>query len=614
MFKTSARPRSRRTNGSPIACLAALFASLCSAIGWCSSGPEVLSPLKPVVDPSGEHLYLTCATAPGIVVVDAGTAEVARVLSLPAPASGLAFSPEGERLYATCGEPVGRVLVLDPASGELIAEHRIGSAPCSPQVSPDGRTLWICDRFDHSVRAMDTADGSERARIGAAREPVAGALTPDGELLLVANLLPAGSSDGDYVSAEVTAIATAEGRVAARIRLPNGSTGLRDLCVSPDGQYAFATHILARYHLPTTQLERGWMNTNALSIIDVERRELLNTILLDDVDRGAANPWGVAVDAEGARLLVAHAGSHELSVIDLAGVLEVLLGMEEAVAAEVPNDLSFLARLRRRIATTGRGPRGLAVVAGRAFAAEYFSDSLGVIDLDPEAYRPASSIPLGAAEVTPSLARRGEMLFHDASLCFQQWQSCSSCHPDGRVDGLNWDLLNDGIGNPKNTKSLLLAHSTPPAMSTGARDTAEVAVRSGIRHIQFSVRPEEDAVAIDAYLRAMQPTRRGGGDDAAVRRGGEVFEKAGCAVCHPPPLYTDLKQYDLGLGAGLDREQAFDTPTLIEAWRTGPWLHDGRSSSLREVLTVHNPEGRHGSTAELGEAELDDLVAFLRSL
>ena len=85
-------------------------------------------------------------------------------------------------------------------------------------------------------------------------------------------------------------------------------------------------------------------------------------------------------------------------------------------------------------------------------------------------------------------------------------------------------------------------------------------------------------------------------------------------MCHPPPLYTDLKQYDLGLGAGLDREQAFDTPTLIEAWRTGPWLHDGRSSSLREVLTVHNPEGRHGSTAELGEAELDDLVAFLRSL
>ena len=52
--------------------------------------------------------------------------------------------------------------------------------------------------------------------------------------------------------------------------------------ISPDGKYVYATHILARYQMPTTQLERGWMNTNALSIIDVEARKLLNTVLLDD--------------------------------------------------------------------------------------------------------------------------------------------------------------------------------------------------------------------------------------------------------------------------------------------------------------------------------------------
>ncbi|MHC4147198.1 MAG: cell surface protein, partial [Planctomycetota bacterium] len=79
--------------------------------------------------------------------------------------------------------------------------------------------------------------------------------------------------------------------------------------------------------------------------------------------------------------------------------------------------------------------------------------------------------------------RRGEMLFNDALLCFQSWQSCASCHPsDARVDALNWDLLNDGLGNPKNTKSLLLSHETPPAMITGIRENAEIAVRAGFRH------------------------------------------------------------------------------------------------------------------------------------
>ena len=61
------------------------------------------------------------------------------------------------------------------------------------------------------------------------------------------------------------------------------------------------------------------------------------------------------------------------------------------------------------------------------------------------------------------------MLFNDAEICFQHWQSCASCHPDARVDGLNWDLMNDGLGNPKNTRSMLLVHQGGPAMSLGVR-------------------------------------------------------------------------------------------------------------------------------------------------
>jgi cytochrome c peroxidase len=134
------------------------------------------------------------------------------------------------------------------------------------------------------------------------------------------------------------------------------------------------------------------------------------------------------------------------------------------------------------------------------------------------------------------------MLFHDGRVCLQGWQSCASCHPEGRADGLNWDLLNDGEGNPKNTKSILLSHQTPPAMALGVHPTAEAAVRSGIKHILMSERPEAEAAAIDAWLRSLKPLPSpflvNGRLSPAAERGRRLFESdhVGCAKCHADPL------------------------------------------------------------------------------
>ena len=70
--------------------------------------------------------------------------------------------------------------------------------------------------------------------------------------------------------------------------------------------------------MPTTQVERGWMNTNAMTIIDVTTMKVLNTVLLDDTELGAANPWGVACTADGKYICVAHSGTHELSEFALS--------------------------------------------------------------------------------------------------------------------------------------------------------------------------------------------------------------------------------------------------------------------------------------------------------
>jgi len=224
-------------------------------------------------------------------------------------------------------------------------------------------------------------------------------------------------------------------------------------------------------------------------------------------------------------------------------------------------------------------------------------------------------------DLSVGIRREGERLFHDATIRHRSWQSCASYRPDGRADGLSWDLLNDGIGNAKNTKSLLWSHRTPPAMSHGVRGTAEKAVRSGLRNILFALRPETEAAAIDEYLKDLRPVPSpylaGGEPSESAQRGRRLFEAAavGCATCHPGPLFTDLKAYAVGTANHQDRPgQKFDTPTLVECWRTAPYLHDGSAVTMREVLATSNEGDRHGRMSHLTRQQLDDLAAYVLSL
>jgi mono/diheme cytochrome c family protein len=407
-------------------------------------------------------------------------------------------------------------------------------------------------------------------------------------------------------------IDTAPRTVVQQIPLPPGSHSLRGLCVSATarGVRVYVTHVLSRYYAPTTQLTRGWMNTAALSVIDATTGALLNTVLLDDLDLGAANPWGVAASADGVWICVAHAGTHEISAIDQGALLEQL---QTSGTADTPQDLTFLRDARRRLPLRGAGPRGVAVVGNRAYAAEYFSGTVGVVELAPGNEQGAEEIVVGWRKPM-DLRRQGEGNYHDARLCLQQWQSCASCHPDARADGLNWDLLNDGFGNPKNTKGHVASWLTPPVMATGIRKDARTAVRSGLKYIGFVNAPEAQAAAIDEYLRLLpatpSPRLVGGALSAAAVRGQAVFQSVGCAGCHSGPQFTDLQKHDVGTGLGREAGWLFDTPTLIEAWRTAPYLHDGRAPTVREVIVTVQAARVAGLTTE----QIDDLVEYVLSL
>jgi len=603
-------------------------------------GQNYLGPIDVVASADGKSLFVVNADAKQIAVVDPAGGKVSKSIAMPAQPTGLVLSPDGATLYVTCAAPQGSVCVVDVKAGKVASTIPAGHWAIGPAVSPDGKKLYVCNRFNDNVSVIDLATKKEIAKVPAVREPFAAAITPDGKTVFVINHLPIDPADGYDVSARITVIDAATNK-ATEIKLPNGSTGMRGICVSPDGKYAYATHILARYQMPTTQLERGWMNTNALSVIDTENKALINTVLLDDVDLGAASPWGVVCTADGAKILVTHASTHELSVIDSAALLDKLAkmpddpedgrGYSSGTKSGVPNDLSFLVDIRRRIYLQGggpygmlgvkklpiNGPRGLAVVGAKTYLTCYFTDTLAVVDLESKAGHPVTTIALGPAPKL-TVQRRGEMLFNDAYICFQHWQSCASCHPDSRVDGLNWDLMNDGLGNPKNVRSMLLAHKTPPAMSSGIRETAEIGVRAGITHILFAVRPEEEAVAMDEYLKAMKPVPSpylvNGQLSEAAKRGEKIFKDTGCATCHPKPLYTDLKMHDVGSKGQYDRRTTFDSPTLIECWRTAPYMHDGKYTTMKDLFV----KGKHGKKAgdidKLTQEQINDLVEYVLSL
>lgn len=594
-----------------------------------------LSPISVVASPDGRRLYVAEATANRIAVLDPASNEVVASIPVGDHPVGLALSGDGNLLYVTSAVAAGTVQVVDTAACGVVNTIPVGHTPVAVTASPDGRTLYVCNQFSNTVSVVDWRAGEQIATISVPREPVAAALTADGGLLLVANHLPAGPANDDYVAAAVSLIDTATLQVPHTIELPDGSTSLRGIALSPDGRYAYVPHILARYRFPVTYLERGWVNTNAMTIIDVAARRYINTVLLDDVGCGAANPAGIACTSDGRKIIVTHAGTHEVSVIDREQLHARLIPAQSArdfvsaststsgirigdpryAAGDIPNDLTFMTGIRRRVKLPGNGPRGLAVVGARAYVAEYFSGSIAVVDLRSSPQTQPQSIPLGDP-VALSRERLGEMAFHDASHAFESWHSCASCHGgDARADAMNWDLLNDGMLNPKNTKSLLLAHRTPPAMATGVRADAETAVRSGIVYIQFAVPRKENAEAIDEYLKSLEPLASPYLVDErlseAATNGRRLFQEAGCAACHAGELLTDMQRHNVGTATEEEPSGRFDTPTLAEVWRTAPYLHDGRAATVREVLTTFNKDDRHGRTSHLTDDQLSDLIEYV---
>ena len=602
--------------------------------------PRYRSPYAVAFSPDGKTLAVSDHTGGKLVLVNAGEAKVLRETALNGRPAAVAWSADGAKVYvAELG--AGTVAEVSAADGKVTRRLEVGPRPVGVALAPKTGLLLVTDDGLNQVLRVDLASGKERSRVSAVYQPGEVAVSPDESLAAVANTLPLFDARSSDVAAAVSIVDIAKGQKIADVQLPAGSTNLRGIVISPDGRWAYVAHTLGRYALPTTQIERGWINTNAVSVIDVAARKHYATVLLDQLSEGAADPWGLALAKDGGTLWVALAGVHQVARLDLKALHELLEGKTATAPAAkgkgaaapqkaqanirqtIQNDLAalYVNKIITRTPLAGNVPRGLAISpdSKTLAAAMYFSGEAWLAD----AANPSSgkAVALGPQ---PSMneVRRGEMLFNDGTYCFQHWLSCATCHPHGgRADGLNWDLLNDGIGNPKNTKSLVWSHKTPPVMSLGVRGTMDEAVEKGFQFIQFREVNGGDLNAVRAYLRSLEPEPsphlEGGKLSVKAQKGKAIFEDSavGCAKCHPGPLFTDLKKYDVGTTHPLDRDaKTFDNPTLIELWRTAPFLHDGSARTLREVLIEHNKDNKHGKTSHLSPEQIDALVEYMLSL
>ena len=605
-----------------------------------AGGPVYRSPLSVAVSPDGKTLYVSDRTAGCVTVLDAASGKKIRDVAVGGEPNGLCLSADGKTLYVA-RRKANSIALIDTAKATVTGHIPVGPWPVAVALAEKSNRLYSCNRGNHTVSVVDLAAGKEIKQIAVVRDPAFAVVTGDESRLVVANFMPAGAGTDPDPASEVSILDTKAMRQTARVKLPRGSTMARGTWVSPDGKWAYVVHLLGLFDLPVTQVEQGWVHTTALSIIDLTTSARLATVLLDSLTRGAADPWAVVGSRDGKKLWISHRGVHEVSALDIGRIHELLEGKIPAALAKIKDaqreniwvrikkDKRQIAELERdltalHISNTldhkpsgGKGPTGMALGPDekKLYVANYYGASVGV--LDTTGGKLLATISVGDQ---PGLdaARRGEIYFHDATHCYQQWHSCASCHLDGaRIDALPWDFMRDGIDNGKDVISLVYMHHTPPHNRRATRPDPWICMETGVlgSHMMPPAKSEVDDLL--AYVKSLRPEPNPNLPTfaAAAGRGKVLFEgKANCARCHPAPWFTDNKSYNVGITSDSDPDGRYDTPSLIEAYRTAPYYHDGRAATMKEALTRHDPKGLHGKLKDLTPKEIEDLIAYVLSL
>jgi YVTN family beta-propeller protein len=590
---------------------------------------DYASPLELLFSLDGSRLYVLCQQSEEVRVLDAATYAVIKNIAVGRVPRGISLSPSGDRLFVT-NTWDDTLSVIDTRTLAVTATWPVGAEPSGVVEDRAGKRLFVANRISNDVAVLDAATGEEEKRLLAGRGSSYLTLSPDGGKLYVTHVYPNPSPHRTPPESEITVIDTARAVVVDRMPL-HGVAGVFHLAFSADGRIG----VVAEYHpknlVPLAHLEHGGYFTDTLTLFGADVGKPVE-IPLDELERYASRPFGVAIAPDKSRIYVTCEGSEMVTVIDVPRLLHFIHARQRPASGSFAYDLAASANYVIAHIPVGHDPRGMTLNrnGSKLFVANRLEDTISVIDT--RSNRVAATIAL-AGPKTVSVIRHGEQTFYTSRYSFQGQIGCANCHIDSTFDGITWNLEPDGFGrNIVDNKMLEGVKGTEPYKWNGGNPN--IPTECGPRTEKYFWRSEQydDLTLADLaiYLRNL-PTRPnrwklpGREMTPAQERGKAIFErdtdKFGkpiaeynrCSYCHSGPKGTNQKLFDVGTHKPNDNGNLLKSAPLTEIALTAPYLHDGSARTLEEIWTVFNPEDKHGRTNDLTKDELNDLIEYLRT-
>ncbi len=331
-------------------------------------------------------------------------------------------------------------------------------------------------------------------------------------------------------------------------------------------------------------------------------------------------PTAIASDPSGAFLFVANRESNNVSVIPTAGALGDT------------ND-RFTGKINtagQQTVKVGAGPTGVAVARDgkTAWVFNSFDHTLSKLEASGQAVKQTQVQSLGKDVLDPGIVEGRKLFFSATDTRMNNPQlgiSCSTCHVDAREDGHVWNTTE----GPRTTPSLIgkSLGKTAPFHWNGEFATVSDFMLHTTRDRMGGTGPDSSvAQHIMAFIESVpSPDNPYKTETPAevLARGHAAWDKAQCGSCHAGETLTDNKFYNVGTyavtGQVVDHQEflfhsGLNTPSLLNIARTAPFLHDGSAPTLKARILIGKDKNQHGLTSGLDPQEVDDLVAYVRSL
>jgi len=557
--------------------------------------------------PGAQRVFVTNKGDASISVLDTSTLAVDHTVALPRGSEphGIAFSADGDYYYVVL-EAAAAVQKRFGINDALIGSRMLPGRPRHISMRPDDSRLYVSNFITppipgESSLAVDVAAGAAQIF----------AITPSTMTLTSTIALPH------------------DGRPQSESQGPGMPNYLGPAVVSFGNQFAY---VPTKKDNVRSGFLRGIAGMTFESTVRANTSRIALATELEDpgfrVDHDNSSvATGAALSGDDRYLFVTLETSRELAVYDTQNGFQLM---------RLP---------------TGRAPQSVALSSdGRiAYVHDFMDRSISRFDLtqmlrnDLPAANPLQPIDVVTTEtLTPPLLL-GKQHFYDAAddrLSRDNYMSCASCHNDGDSDGRVWDLGGYGEGL-RNTLSLHgkgsghgIAHWTGNfdevqdfegqirtlSLGHGFLTNAQFAATAApLGSAKAGLSPDLDALAayVSSLTEAPRSPHRPNGASLSVnaQRGRMAFAAHGCLGCHALPALTDSDSGErrnvgtLGaasgfrLGAFLD---GLDTPGLLGAWASPPYLHNGSAPTLQAAITAHT------DLATLPPATLSHLASFLR--